>query len=222
MSASATQRVRSGNKRSQIVLAHCGTRGVGGGNRPERRQYLDITWSASDFVGLHSGLPRLTGIQRSESNDRQGASNRSKGRQCSWGTEDTHRKVDLDEQDSGLLPADSPELHAVDIGLEDLIRLPDLGIDGCRPVSVGERELVLFKKIRLASRRRIDLGSHSSESTSGAGLIARVARIATCLDTDIYTYAQQLWPISHISLVQYTSHRDNMDTTRGGRFGTRS
>jgi hypothetical protein len=54
MSASATQRVGSEYPLSQTVLAYYDTLGVGGGNRPERRQCLDMTCSASSLCGLQS------------------------------------------------------------------------------------------------------------------------------------------------------------------------
>jgi hypothetical protein len=46
------------------------------------------------------------------------------------------------------LPADSPELHAVDIGLEDLIRLTNLRIDDGRLflVELLGRKLALWGK----------------------------------------------------------------------------
>ena len=68
----------------------------------------------------------LTGIQGSETDNRQAAPNGSKGCQSSWNAENTHCEADLDKDHSGTLPTDRPEFYTIHLCLEDFMGFPHL------------------------------------------------------------------------------------------------
>ncbi|KAI6760380.1 hypothetical protein HG530_009240 [Fusarium avenaceum] len=78
---------------------------------------------STPFFGDMFKSGQLTDIERSVSNDTQRTAHRTQGTEGTWNSENTHGKVDLEEDDSGPLPADGPELDPVDVLLENLPRL---------------------------------------------------------------------------------------------------
>jgi hypothetical protein len=93
-----------------------------------------------------SRIPRLTDlegqhtcVQNYPRNKRQPSTHCTESRKCVRCSQNAHRKVDLEKDNRGSLPADSPELDTIDVPLEDFQRLKVKGFDCIGLVRRGYR-----------------------------------------------------------------------------------